>query len=69
VGKSFGELEESNVPLGIDSEEAFLEWVLSKTGSFPEAYRRIKAINVGLDHPSEAEMDELEAGRNQCALS
>jgi glyoxylase-like metal-dependent hydrolase (beta-lactamase superfamily II) len=68
VGKAFEELRRSNSSLTIDSRDRFTEWVLSKTGSFPDAYRRIKGINVGLENPSEADMDELDAGRNQCAL-
>lgn len=35
---------------------------------FPEAYRRIKAANVGLLQPGEVEARELEAGKNECAL-
>ena len=68
VGLAFGKLRLSNSSLAIDDRERFSEWVLSKTGSFPDAYRRIKGINVGLESPSEADMDELDAGRNQCAL-
>jgi glyoxylase-like metal-dependent hydrolase (beta-lactamase superfamily II) len=68
VGGEFDKLQRSNSSLAIDDRDRFTEWVLSKTGSFPDAYRRIKGINVGLESPSEADMDELDAGRNQCAL-
>ena len=47
---------------------AFRAWVESRAGSFPEAYRRIKAINVGLLQVEAREADELEGGRNECAL-
>jgi glyoxylase-like metal-dependent hydrolase (beta-lactamase superfamily II) len=68
IGQAFGELRVSNSSLTIDDRERFSRWVLSKTGSFPDAYRRIKGINVGLEHPTETVMEELDAGRNQCAL-
>lgn len=68
VGRTLGRIRMTNDALAFDSEARFLEWILSKAGSFPDAYRRIKAINVGLMQPTDAEIDELEAGRNQCAL-
>jgi glyoxylase-like metal-dependent hydrolase (beta-lactamase superfamily II) len=68
VGRAFEELQQSNSSLSIGDRDSFTEWVLSRTGAFPDAYRRIKAINVGLEIPSETEMDELDAGRNQCSL-
>ena len=42
--------------------------MLAKKASFPESYRRIKAVNVGLAPVSETEAEELEVGRNECAL-
>jgi len=68
VGKPFGDLCPANHPLALTDRQLFTEWVLSKTGNIPDEYRRMKGINVGLENPSAAEMDELEAGRNQCAL-
>lgn len=68
VGKTLRELSESNSPLAIDDRDRFTEWVSRRTGTFPDAYRRMKGINLGLEIPSETDMDELEAGRNQCAL-
>jgi len=57
-----------NEPFAISDRDAFVDWIRSRAGSFPEEYRRIKAVNLGLEHPSPDELDELEAGRNQCAL-
>jgi hypothetical protein len=42
--------------------------VNARAGTFPAQYRRIKAINVGLATVDDAEADDLEAGRNECAL-
>jgi len=69
VGSSMAELMEINEAMRIDDPQAFLAWVKGRAGSFPEAYRRIKGINVGLVKVDEVEAEQLEAGKNQCALS
>jgi glyoxylase-like metal-dependent hydrolase (beta-lactamase superfamily II) len=66
VGAPLGELK--NEPLRIDDAARFAAWIRSRAGKFPDAYRRIKAINIGLESVEDAEADELEAGRNECAL-
>jgi len=68
VGRALGELVAANEPLSLPDEQAFTDWVMSRAGTFPEAYRLIKTTNLGLERPSEAEMVVLEAGRNECAL-
>jgi glyoxylase-like metal-dependent hydrolase (beta-lactamase superfamily II) len=65
----FGELLRTNGPLAIRDREAFRAWIRERAGTFPEAYRRIKHLNLGLDRASDEELEELEAGRNECALS
>ena len=55
-------------PSASRDEAAFGSWVRQRTSAFPEAYRRIKAINLGLESVDDIEADELEAGKNQCAL-
>jgi hypothetical protein len=49
--------------------ESFAGWVRSKAGAFPDAYRKIKAVNVGLVQVDGLEAEELEVGRNECALA
>ena len=68
VGSTFGSLRERLEALRIDDRAAFIVWVLQRESPFPEAYRRIKAINVGLASVSEEEVEALEVGRNECAL-
>jgi glyoxylase-like metal-dependent hydrolase (beta-lactamase superfamily II) len=68
IGSTLGELPTTNEPLAMRDRQQFLAWVMSKAGSFPEAYQQIKIVNLGLRRLDESEMDELEAGRNQCAL-
>jgi glyoxylase-like metal-dependent hydrolase (beta-lactamase superfamily II) len=66
VGAPFGDLR--NEPLRIGDAGKFADWIRARAGKFPDAYRRIKAINIGLENVEDAQADELEAGRNECAL-
>ena len=69
VEASFGDLAARNPPLGIADPAAFAAWVGARTTAFPEEYRLIKQVNLGL-LPVDPELaDELEAGKNQCALA
>jgi glyoxylase-like metal-dependent hydrolase (beta-lactamase superfamily II) len=68
IGASFADLLRANEPLAIIDPDAFAAWVESKRSAFPEAYRTIKAINVGIMNVDGATADELEGGKNQCAV-
>ena len=68
VGISFGRLCRENEILRIQDPEVFLRRILAEKAPFPDAYRKIKAINVGLLPVVETEVEELEVGRNECAL-
>jgi hypothetical protein len=69
VASSFGNLRRDNPGLAFTDEGAFAAWVAARCTRFPEAYRRIKTANLGLERVSEAEARELESGKNQCALA
>jgi len=66
VGGALGDL--ANEPLRIDDAGRFAAWIRARAGKLPDAYRRIKAINIGLESVEDEEADVLEAGRNECAL-
>jgi hypothetical protein len=68
IAERFERLLEENEALNFSDRDAFVAWVKSKTTSFPDAYREIKAVNVGLLPVSEPEAQELEVGKNECAL-
>lgn len=68
VSGRFGDLAHRNEPFAIADAQAFRAWVLARTGRFPDAYRMIKAVNVGLETVDEIQAEELEVGRNECAL-
>ena len=58
----------TNTALAMENRDAFLAWA-GRPSSFPESYRLIKAVNVGLRDVDEREADELDLGRNECAVS
>jgi glyoxylase-like metal-dependent hydrolase (beta-lactamase superfamily II) len=68
IGVRFGDLVAENEALQFEREEEFVAWVVRHESSFPEAYRTIKAINAGLMVPTELEVEQLEVGKNECAL-
>jgi len=68
IAAPFGELLRANAALAIADRATFLAWA-GRPAAFPEAYRVIKAVNVGLRELTEREADELELGRNECAVS
>jgi glyoxylase-like metal-dependent hydrolase (beta-lactamase superfamily II) len=68
VAASFGTLLTESEPLRFEAEAAFLDWVTARSGAFPDAYRHIKHINLGLEDADDAAIDVLEAGLNRCAL-
>lgn len=68
VGIPFGTLLQENEILKIQDPEVFLWTILERKAPFPEAYKKIKALNVGLAPIVESEVEILEIGRNECAL-
>ena len=68
VGIPFGTLLRENEIVRIQDPEVFLYTILERKAPFPDAYRKIKAINVGLAPIVDSEVELLEVGRNECAL-
>jgi glyoxylase-like metal-dependent hydrolase (beta-lactamase superfamily II) len=68
VGIPFGRLRTENEILRIQDSDVFVRHILSQKAPFPPAYKKIKAINLGLAPIQESEVEELEVGRNECAL-
>jgi glyoxylase-like metal-dependent hydrolase (beta-lactamase superfamily II) len=68
VGDRFGKLLGENEALCFADCDAFTRWVAARGASFPEAYRKIKGVNIGLFPVDEKEAQELEVGKNECAL-
>lgn len=69
VAAPWGIVRQTNTSLShLESEESFRSFVLSNLPEFPPQYVEIKRVNIGLRTPSEAEAEELELGKNVCAL-
>ncbi len=68
VAGRFGDMLDNNRSLRFENRADFLQWIDSANTPFPEAYARIKAVNVGLISVTDVEAEELELGRNECAL-
>ena len=68
VGRVFSAIQATNEPLRFTDEASFTAWVMKKVGGSPDSYRRIKAVNLGLIEVRDMEAQELDCGRNECAL-
>lgn len=66
-----GELKRNNPGLRqlAGGEAAFSAYILASLPEFPPAYIEIKRANAGLTAPDERKMQELELGKNICALT
>lgn len=66
----WADVKRSNDSLShLSSEEEFTSFVLSNLPVFPPQYVEIKRVNIGLSHPTEQQAEELELGKNICALA
>ena len=69
IGATFDDIRAESAPFAITDESEFAEWVKSHVAEFPEAYGKIKIINAGLLQVSSDEAEELEIGKNECAVA
>lgn len=67
---TLGELKQRNPGLRklAEGEQAFTAHILASLPAFPDAYIEIKRANAGLAHPDERAAQELELGKNVCAV-
>ncbi|HMP40846.1 MAG TPA: MBL fold metallo-hydrolase [Roseiflexaceae bacterium] len=67
---TWGTIRRTNEALAhLESPDQFSRFVLGNLPHFPPQYVEIKRVNLGLSAPSDAEADELELGKNICALA
>jgi len=67
-----GQLKQTNEDLRkvmTISKDEFVAWILSSLPEFPPQYVDIKRVNAGLLQPDEEKANELELGKNICALA
>lgn len=67
---TLGELKQRNPGLRklAEGKQAFCDYILASLPEFPPAYVEIKRANAGLAHPDERKVQELELGKNICAV-
>jgi glyoxylase-like metal-dependent hydrolase (beta-lactamase superfamily II)/rhodanese-related sulfurtransferase len=65
----YAEVAASNEALRPRDEAAFTSYVLGHLPVFPPEYVEIKRVNIGLLKPCEGKANELELGKNICALA
>jgi glyoxylase-like metal-dependent hydrolase (beta-lactamase superfamily II) len=68
VAARFHVIAATNAAAAIQDERTFLKWISDHTTAFPDAYRTIKEVNLGLADLSESDAELLESGPNQCAV-
>ena len=68
IGRRLDTLFEQNPALGIKDEAEFRAFVNNGVSTPPEAYPKIKAINIGILSVTPQEVEILEAGKSECAL-
>jgi glyoxylase-like metal-dependent hydrolase (beta-lactamase superfamily II) len=64
----FDVIRGTNEPVRVPDEPAFLRWIARHHSSPPDAYRTMKLANLGLVTLSDAEVETVEFGPNQCAV-
>ena len=69
-GKTLGELKRTNEELKLIQKpfQGFDQYVSERLPEFPPEYIDIKRVNLGLLNPSEEKAEELELGKNLCAI-
>ncbi|MBU1225499.1 MAG: MBL fold metallo-hydrolase [Gammaproteobacteria bacterium] len=67
---TLGDLKQRNPGLLklAEGEQAFTDYILASLPEFPAAYIEIKRANAGLASPDERKAQELELGKNICAV-
>ncbi len=67
--RSLGDLLDNDPVVSIPGEEDFVHHVVTHLGEPPAVYEKIRLVNLGRMEASEEEIETLEVGRNECALS
>lgn len=68
VAKRLGDLFVENHGLNIESEEEFRRTVTDNLPPQPNAYEKIRQVNMGKIEPDNEEQTEMEIGPNRCAV-
>ncbi len=70
IVNDFGSVKAINESIyGIDNAEEFVTWIEHNMRPQPDEYNLIRRVNSLLDEVDDAQAEELDLGKNQCAAS
>lgn len=69
IRRRLGDLLVNDPVVSMDDEDAFVDYVVRHLGEAPAVYQDIRKVNLGWKEATEEEIQELEVGRNECALA
>jgi glyoxylase-like metal-dependent hydrolase (beta-lactamase superfamily II) len=68
IGAELSVLLSQNESLRKADWPEFMIWIRQHEATIPEAYKNIKAVNIGLLNVDDREVENLEFGRSECAI-
>ncbi len=69
IAGTLGEIRRHNDGMQAKSEEEFIAYIKRNMRPSPETYARIRQVNLAVLRVDEAELSELDLGKNECAAS
>lgn len=69
IAGTLGEIRRHNDGMQAQSEEEFIAYIQRNMRPSPESYARIRQVNLAVLRVDEAELSELDLGKNECAAS
>lgn len=69
IRRKLGDLLMNDPVVSMSDEEEFVSYVVSHLGEAPGVYSEIRKVNLGVLVADDDKIQELEVGRNECALS
>ena len=68
ISRPLGDLMVNDPVVSISDESSFVDYVVSHLGEAPPVYADIRRVNLGVESVGSERIEELEVGRNECAL-
>ncbi len=69
IRRKLGDLLTNDPVVSMADEDEFVAYVVEHLGEAPAVYDEIRKVNLGLVEADDEKIQELEVGRNECALS
>lgn len=69
IAGTLGEIRRNNDGMQAESEQEFIAYITRNMRPSPESYARIRKVNLAVLRVDDAELSELDLGKNECAAS